>query len=190
MKNYYRRRKFTTYKFFVEGQVGKVFLRPQKKWKDGFWLWHIGFAVGKSTRQVNDWYYLKQNKRAKAVRNRITGKAGIKTVIEAIKGIMTVRWSLHPGDVLYCDCTSSEPDKQFKAMSWLIRKHPEWAIDPEARIFFWHRPPYANDDIWKTHEIIGKTPANLLQSTANNQYFECFDASPKDQYTAKSKDQN
>ena len=136
MKNYYRRRKFTTYKFFVEGQVGKVFLRPQKKWKDGFWLWHIGFAVGKSTRQVNDWYYLKQNKRAKAVRNRITGKAGIKTVIEAIKGIMTVRWSLHPGDVLYCDCTSSEPDKQFKAMSWLIRKHPEWAIDPEARIFF------------------------------------------------------
>jgi hypothetical protein len=190
MKNYYRRRKFTTYKFFVEGQVGKVFLRPQKKWKDGFWLWHIGFAVGKSTRQVNDWYYMKQNKRAKSVRYRITGKAGIKTVIEAIKGIMTVRWSLHPGDVLYCDCTSSEPDKQFKAMSWLIRKHPEWAIDPEAKVFFWHRPPYANDEIWKTHEIIGKTPANPLQSTGSNQYFECFDASPKDQYTAKSKDQN
>ena len=58
----YRRRKFTTYKFFVEGQVGKVFFRPQKEWKDGFWLWHIGFAVGKSTRQVNDWYYMKQNK--------------------------------------------------------------------------------------------------------------------------------
>ena len=190
MKNYYRRRKFTTYKFFVEGQVGKVFLRPPKKWKDGFWLWHIGFAVGKSTRQVNDWYYMKQNKRAKSVRHRITGKAGIKTVIEAIKGIMTVRWSLHPGDVLYCDCTSSEPDKQFKAMSWLIRKHPEWAIDPKAKVFFWHRPPYANDEIWKTHEIIGKTPANPLQSTGSNQYFECFDASPKDQYTARSKDQN
>ena len=65
MKNYYRRRKFTTYKFFVEGQVGKVFFRRQKNWKDGFWMWHIGFAVGKSTRQVNDWYYMKQNKRAK-----------------------------------------------------------------------------------------------------------------------------
>ena len=57
MKNN-RRRKFTTYKFFVEGQVGKVFLRPQKEWKNGFWLWHIGFAVGKSNRKVNDWYYL------------------------------------------------------------------------------------------------------------------------------------
>ena len=75
MKNYYRRRKFTTYKFFVEGQVGKVFLRRQKKWKDGFWMWHIGFAVGKSTRQVNDWYYMKQNKRARAVRRKITGQA-------------------------------------------------------------------------------------------------------------------
>ena len=56
--------------FFVEGQVGKVFFRPQKKWKDGFWLWHIGFAVGKSTRQVNDWYYMKKNKRARAVRKK------------------------------------------------------------------------------------------------------------------------
>ena len=190
MKNYYRRRKFTTYKFFVEGQVGKVFLRRQKKWKDGFWLWHIGFAVGKSTRQVNDWYYMKQNKRAKAVRRKITGKAGMKTVLEAIKGIMTVRWNLEPGDVLYCDCTSSEPEKQFKAMSWLIRKHPEWTVDPKTKIFFWHRPPYNNDEIWKTHEILGKIPPNPLLSTGNSQYFQCFDASPKNQYTAKSKDQN
>ena len=56
---------------------------------------------------------------------------------------MTVRWNMFHGDVLYCDCTSSEPDKQFKAMSWLIRKHPEWTVDPDAKIFFWHRPPYA-----------------------------------------------
>ena len=190
MKNYYRRRKFTTYKFFVEGQVGKVFLRPQKEWKDGFWVWHIGFAVGKSNRQVNDWYYKKKNKRAKAVRKRITGKAGIKTVTGAIRAIMTIRWNLLPGDVLYCDCTSSEPDKQFTAMSWLIRKHPEWITDREQKIFFWHRPPYAEDAIWKDHIIVGKTPANPLQNTENNQYFDCFDAFPKDQCKAKSKDQN
>ena len=99
MKNYYRRRKFTTYKFFVVGQVGKVFLRRQKKWKDGFWMWHIGFAVGKSTRQVNDWYYMKQNKRAKAVKKKITGKAGTKCLIEGMRGVMTLRWNLEPGDV-------------------------------------------------------------------------------------------
>ena len=49
MKNNYRRRKFTTYKFFVEGQIGKVFLSPTKEFKNGFWIWNIGFAVGKST---------------------------------------------------------------------------------------------------------------------------------------------
>ena len=103
---------------------------------------------------------------------------------------MTIRWNLLPGDVLYCDCTSSEPDKQFTAMSWLIRKHPEWVTDREQKIFFWHRPPYAEDDIWKDHIIVGKTPANPLQNTENNQYFDCFDAFPKDQCKARSKDQN
>ena len=190
MKNYHRRRKFTTYKFFVEGQIGKVFLRPQKEWKNGFWLWHIGFAVAKSPRQLNDWYYTRKNKRARSVKNRITGKGGIKTVIGAIKAIMIVRWNLLPGDVLYCDCTSSKPEKQYKAMSWLIRKHPEWTVDEKEKIFFWHRPPYANDDIWDDYEIVGKTPANPLQSTGSNQYFDCFDAFPKDQCKAKSKNQN
>ena len=189
MKNN-RRRKFTTYKFFVEGQVGKVFIRRQKKWKDRFWMWHIGFVVGKSVRQVNDWYHAKQNKRAKAVRRKITGKSGPKFLIEGMKGVMTLRWNLEPGDVLYLDNTSAEPDKQFRAVGWLLRKHPEWSVDKEAKIYFWHRPPYANDDIWETHEIIGKEPTNPLLSTESNQYFQCFDAYPIDQYTAKSKDQN
>ena len=41
-----------------------------------------------------------------------------------------------------------------------------------------------------TIEIIGKVPANPLQSMENNQYALCFDSFPKDQCTAKSKDQN
>ena len=189
MKNN-RRRKFTTYKFFVEGQVGKVFLRPQKEWKNGFWLWHIGFAVGKSVRQVNDWYYKKQNKRAKSVRKKITGKAGPKFLIEGMKGVMTLRWNLHPGDVLYLDNTSSEPDKQFRAVGWLLRKHPEWTVDPDEKIFFWHRPPYANDEVWDKYKVIGFTPVNPLLNTEPCRYRDCFSLFPKDQCTAKSKDQN
>ena len=190
MKNYHLRRKFTTYKFFVEGQVGKVFLRPQKLWKNNFWLWHIGFAVGKSTRQVNDWYYKKQNKRARSVRKKLTGKSGTKFLIEGMRGVMTLRWNLHPGDCLYLDNTSSEPDKQFRAVGWLLRKHPEWTVDKEAKIYFWHRPPYANDEIWNDYIAIPKTPANPLQSMANNQYFDAFSLLPRDQCKAKSKDQN
>tara|TARA_R100000353_G_scaffold133721_1_gene94801 strand:+ start:563 stop:1135 length:573 start_codon:yes stop_codon:yes gene_type:complete len=190
MKNYHLRRKFTTYKFFVEGQVGKVFLRPQKLWKNNFWLWHIGFAVGKSTRQVNDWYYRKQNKRARSVRKKLTGKSGTKFLIEGMRGVMTLRWNLHPGDCLYLDNTSSEPDKQFRAVGWLLRKHPEWTVDKEAKIYFWHRPPYSNDEIWNDYIAIPKTPANPLQSMANNQYFDAFSLLPRDQCKAKSKDQN
>ena len=107
-----------------------------------------------------------------------------------MRGVMKLRWNLEPGDVLYLDNTSSQPDKQFRAVGWLLRKHPEWTVDPEAKVYFWHRPPYANDELWKTHEILAKTPANLLQNTGNNQYFECFDAVPKDQCKAKSKGQN
>ena len=55
MKNYYRRRKFTTYKFFVEGQICKIFFQPQKEFEKGFWSWNVGFAIGNSNRQLNDW---------------------------------------------------------------------------------------------------------------------------------------
>ena len=48
MKNN-RRRKFTTYKFFVEGQICKIFFQPQKEFEKGFWSWNVGFAVGNST---------------------------------------------------------------------------------------------------------------------------------------------
>ena len=75
-------------------------------------------------------------------------------------------------------------------LSMIARMYGEFTVDPEAKIFFWHRPPYNNDEIWETHEILAKIPANPLPSTGNNQYFECFDAVPKDQCKAKSKDQN
>ena len=189
MKNY-RRRKFTTYKFFVEGQMCKIFFTPQKEFEKGFWLWHVGFAVGKSNRQLNDWYHRKNNKRTRSIEKRITGKNGIKTYFRAFKEVLKLRWMLQPGDVLYCDSTSLKADKQYNAgMRW-HKKYPEWAIDKENKIFFWHRPPYFFDPIWKTHIILEKEPVNPLQNTGSNQYFDCFSAIPIDQYKAISKDQN
>ena len=83
MKNY-RRRKFTTYKFFVEGQICKIFFQPQKEFQKGFWAWNVGFAVGNSNRQLNDWYWKKKNKRARSVEKKITGKVGIKGVTKIL----------------------------------------------------------------------------------------------------------
>ena len=189
MKNY-RRRKFTTYKFFVEGQICKVFFQPQKEFKKGFWIWNVGFAVGKSNRQLNDWYWKRKNKRSRSIHRQMTGRKGIKTVTIFFKEILKLRWILEPGDVFYCDCTSFKPEQQFKIGLRFVRNHPDWAIDHDKKIFFWHRPPYSDDEIWDTHKIIGKIPPNPLLSMGNSQYVQCFDAFPKDQCMAKSKDQN
>jgi len=189
MKNN-RRRKFTTYKFFVEGQICKVFFQPQKEFKKGFWIWNVGFAVGKSNRQLNDWYWKRKNKRSRSIHRQMTGRKGIKTVTIFFKEILKLRWILEPGDVFYCDCTSFKPEQQFKIGLRFVRNHPDWAIDHDKKIFFWHRPPYSDDEIWDTHKIIGKMPPNPLLSMGNSQYVQCFDAFPIDQCTAKSKDQN
>jgi len=189
MKNY-RRRKFTTYKFFVEGQICKIFFQPQKEFEKGFWIWNVGFAVGKSNRQLNDWYWKRKNKRSRSLDRQITGKSGIKTYLRCFQGVLKMRWILQPGDVLYCDCTSLKPNAQFTAGIRWHRNHPDWTIDYDKKIFFWHRPPYSNDPIWNDYIVIPKTPANPLQSMANSQYFDSFSLLPKDQYKAKSKDQN
>ena len=97
---------------------------------------------------------------------------------------------IEPGDVLYCDCTSSKPEQQFKVGHRFVKNHPVWTIDYDKKVFFWHRPPYSNDPIWEDHEIIGNIPANPLQNTEHNLYFDCFSAFPKDPHTARSKDQN
>ena len=189
MKNY-RRRKFTTYKFFVEGQLCKIFFQPHYEFKKGFWAWNVGFAVGKSNRQLNDWFNDRKNKRSRSLHKKITGKNGIKTYLKCFQGVLKLRWILEPGDVLYCDCTSFKPDKQFSAGIRWHKRHPEWTIDYDKKIFFWHRPPHADDPIWKTHEIIGKIPINPLLSTESNRYYDCFSAHPKNQCKAKSKYQN
>ena len=83
-----------------------------------------------------------------------------------------------------------KPEQQFKIGHRFVKRHPVWTIDYENKIFFWHRPPYANDPIWEDHEIIGKIPANPLQNTENNLYFDCFSALPLDPHKARSKHQN
>ena len=189
MKNK-RRRKFTTYKFFVEGQICKVFFQPQKEFEKGFWIWNVGFAVGNSNRQLNDWYWKRKNKRSRSVHRQMTGKVGLKGVTIFFTEILKLRWLIEPGDVLYCDCTSSKPEQQFKVGHRFVKNHPVWTIDYDKKVFFWHRPPYSNDPIWEDHEIIGNIPANPLLSMGNSQYVQCFDAFPIDQCTARSKDQN
>jgi len=184
------RRQFTTSTFFVEGQRCKIFFQPLSEFKKGFWIWNVGFAVGKSNRQLNDWYWKRKNKRARSITNKITGKSGLKTIKKGFEEVLKLRWIVEPGDVIFLDCTSGDPERQFKAWSRWHRYHPEWTIDYEKKIFFWHRPPHADDPVWDNYKVIGKTPANPLLNTEPYRHGDCFYLLPLHPHTARSKHQN
>ena len=76
-KKSYRRRKFTTSTFFVEGQLCKIFFQPLSTFNKNHVVWNVGFAIGKSKRQLNDWYWKRKNKRSRSIRNKMIGKSGL-----------------------------------------------------------------------------------------------------------------
>lgn len=173
------RRHTTSHTFKINNQICKIFLEPSEEYLPGFWLWNVGFAIGKSKRQINDWYWRKNNKRRRSLATQLTGKQGIKAIKEGFDTVLRLRWKLEPGDCLKIDCTSINPGKQFRAFSRWHRYHPEWTIDFNELIFYWHRPPVSNDLIWDSFRIFKITPDNQLANTADLNYFNCFRAFPK-----------
>jgi len=167
-------RKFTSSTFEVEGQLCKVFLEPMHEYRPGFYAWNVGFAVGKSTRQLNDWYWRRKNRRVRSLRHQMTGRNGIKAIRRGFEEVLRLRWCIEPGDVMVIDCTSGDPDRQFRAFSRWYRHHPEWIIDYERREFYWHRPPYADDPARKMFDIRGIIPSDPLANTAGENYFAAF----------------
>lgn len=180
-------RKFTSTTFWVEGQLCKIFLEPLNEYQPGFWVWNVGFAIGKSRRQLNDWYWRRKNKRRRTIDNHFNGKAGIKPIIVGFQHVLRLRWALNPGDCLIIDSTSGSPDKQFHAFSRWCRYHPDWVVDQKQKQFIWYRPPYRNDSLWNDFKIIGVTPPDPLANTAGNSYFDCFEIRPKAEHKNQSR---
>jgi hypothetical protein len=172
-------RKFTSSSFFVDGQLCKIFLEPMHEYRPGYWLWNVGFAIGKSRRQLNDWYWKRKNKRARTINNHINGRSGMKAIRRGFEEVLRLRWNIAPGDVLVLDCTSGDPDRQFHAWSRWHRYHPEWTINYDKQEFFWHRPPYPDDELRKYFYITPVTPLDPLANTLHERYFDCFRAYPK-----------
>ena len=172
--SYRVRRKFTSSTFQVEDHLCKIFLDPMREYRPGFWLWNTGFAVGKSHRQLNDWYAKRNNKRRRSLEGAFNGRAGIKAIRRGFMEVLRLRWNIAPGDALVLDCTSGDPDRQFHAWSRWRRYHPEWAINEDTKEFYWYRPSYPDDPIRDRFKIIGITPDQPLENTADQNYFDCF----------------
>ncbi len=172
-------RKFTSTTFRVGDQLCKVFLEPMFEYQPGYYMWNVGFAVGKSRRQLNDWYWKRKNKRARSLANHIVGKAGLKTISKGFEAVRVLRWNLHPGDGMVLDCTSKDPDRQFRAWSRWAKTNREWVIDADKKEFIWYRPPYWNDPIREFFDVKPVTPPDPLAHTWGEHYSDSFLVRPK-----------
>jgi len=168
------RRKFTSSKFCIDGQFCKVFMEPMDEYRPGFYTWNVGFAVGKSNRQLNDWYNRRKNKRARSINNKMTGRSGIKAIRTAFQKVLELRWKIEPGDVIVLDCTSGNSDKQFRAWKRWQQKHQDFIINYSTKEYFWYRPPYPEDPIRKDFNIIPIVPADPFLDTLDSRYYDCF----------------
>lgn len=180
------RRKFTSYKFCVNGQICKFFLEPKKEYLPGFYFWNVGFAIGRSNRQLNDWYKEKKNKRANKLRKKLTGKSGIKPLSIAFRKMMELRWIMEPGDALVIRCHSLDPEKEFKALLRWQRKYSDWMVNEKDREIMWYRPPYPHEDIYERYNIIKKIPEDPFLIAQGSNYLLCFDYSLKAQCIDRS----
>ncbi len=115
-------------------------LFPWMRTKNGY-IWQASFAIAKSNRQLNDWSRKKLNKRANKLRLSLTGKAGVKTHVIAIRQIRDWMKQIPIGDSIAIRCTSSVSDKQFKICKKWFLKHEskEWIINDKNKAFFFYR---------------------------------------------------
>lgn len=173
------RRKFTSHTFKVNDQLCKVFFEPWHEYKKGYWLWNVGFAIGSSNRQLNDWFWKRKNKRWRSLHHQLVGKAGMLSIRMGFEHVLKLRWSIPSGDAIVLDCTSKDPERQFHAWSRWHRYHPEWVIDAAEKKFYWFRPPYSDDPIREMYRIVEKIPSDPLANTAEDRYFDCFDVLTK-----------
>ena len=173
------RRKFTSSTFYIDDQICKIFFDPEKEYRKGYWFWKVGFVVGKSKRQLNDWFHDRKNKRTRSIMKKITGRTGMKAIRRGFQEVLRLRWIIEPGDCIELDCTSGDPDRQFHAWSRWHKHHPEWVINPEHKAFYWYRPPYYDDAVWNSFDIAAVVPENIYANTVGDNYFNCFRVHPK-----------
>ena len=190
-------RHLTTSTFKVNSFTCKVFLEPLYTYKGHHWIWNVGFVVGRSNRQVNDWFRNRKNKRVRKIKGRLVGTEGMSLISKGFKEVLRLRWCIAPGDLIVLDCTSGDPEKQFKAWTRFIRgkgkrNHPDWVIDEENKKFFWYRPPYPGDLLWVScvqngERIIPLEVDDPLMSCLGAfEYLQGFSVLPSHQHTLQS----
>jgi len=177
------RRQLISTKFKLNKKLCKLFIDPWYTYEKGFWVWNVGFAIGKSNRQLNDWYNQRRNKRANAIRKKMSGPGDYRSFYQAWRRILKLRWQMPPGDSLMIDCTGAYPEQQYKVYKFLTdskyRQHPDWHWREELKQIYWTRPPSRLNPAWKKGIIIPKLPKDLYAPVTSENYLDSFYVSLK-----------
>lgn len=130
------KKKVKTYK--LNNLVIKLRLIPYVRNKNNV-IWLFSFVCGFSVRQVNDWLDERKNKRAKQLKNQITGKHSLTPHFLAIQTLKEWQSKIPKNDSILFICDSVKPDKQFKIYKkWFTKHEKNWLIDVQNYAFIYH----------------------------------------------------
>ena len=134
------RRKKISIKRLPKKYIIKLQMRPWIYTNDGV-VWLASLAVGKSTRQINDWIMRRRNRRVRRMDSYLTGKEGNRTQAIAIRQVRDWVENLPIGDSMTLRCESTVPEKQFRVWKKWFEKHedPAWIIDEKFKSFFFYK---------------------------------------------------
>ena len=134
------RRKTVSITRLAKGFLLKLQMRPWIYTKEGV-VWIASFAVGKSTRQINDWMMQKKNQRVRRMDSSLTGKEGNRTQAIAIRQVRDWVEQLPIGDSLTLRCESNLSEKQFRVWKKWFTKHEDssWEISEDHKAFFFYK---------------------------------------------------
>ena len=135
-----KRKKTTSVTQLSNNYILKLRLIPWLYSDDGV-IWLASMAVGKSTRQINDWMARRKNKRVRQMDSSLTGKEANRTQAIAIRQVREWIKSIPPGDSLTLRCESAVPARQFRVWKKWFEKHEKekWKISEYFQSFFYYK---------------------------------------------------
>ena len=135
-----KRKKTTAITKLPKNYILKLRLIPWLYSEDGV-IWLASMAVGKSTRQINDWMARRKNKRVRQMDSSLTGNERNRTQAIAIRQVRKWIKTLPPGDSLTLRCESAVPARQFRVWKKWFEKHEKdkWVIDEYFQSFFYYK---------------------------------------------------
>ena len=122
------------------GYILKLQLRPWLYTRTGV-VWLASLAIGKSTRQINDWMMRRKNRRVRRMDSSLTGKEGNRTQAIAIRQVRKWAKEIPVGDSMTLRCESVVPEKQFRIWKKWFKQHEDqsWEVSDEHQSFFFYR---------------------------------------------------